>query len=112
MTAADNQELKSESWFADLIGNGANASEQLKAVKDYAYKSFDAIDKDKNGFLSHQELEQAISAASDYKQRSFLKFILDNHEQIAESEDDSLQVEDGISRKDLESYFELIATLL
>ncbi len=109
---ADNLNLKSESWFAELIGHGANAKEQLQAVKEYAYKSFDAIDRDKNGFLTRQELEQALHNSSDYKQRSFLKFILDNHEQIAEAEDDSVHAEDGISRDDLESYFELILTLL
>lgn len=109
---ADNLDLKSESWFADLIGNGANAVEQLKAIKDFAYKSFDAIDKDKNGFLSREELEQAIREGSEYKQRAFLKFILDNQDQIAEAEEDSANIEDGISRRDLESYFELISTLL
>lgn len=109
---ADNQELSSENWFADLIGNGVNATEQLKSVKEFAYKSFDAIDKDKNGYLSHLELEYAINESSDYRQRAFLKFLLDNHEQIAESEDDSAHLEDGISRQDLESYFDLIVTLL
>ena len=113
-TANDNQELSSEAWFADLIGDGSKIADQLKEVKEFAYNSFDSLDKDGNGFLSCEELELACNNAVDlnYRQRSFLKFLLDNHEQISEAYDDGDMESYGVSREDLESYFELIATLL
>lgn len=104
--------LSSESnWFADLIGDGSSLAEQLEQIKTFAYAAFDRLDTDGNGFMSQTELEEALKDASiEKKERSFLTFLLDNHDQIAEASDELGS--DGISRSDLESYFELIAALL
>ncbi len=100
----------SNAWFSDIVGDGSNVSDQLQAIKNFAYNSFDKLDKDKNGFISRKELEVAIAADLDQTEQKFLVFLLDNHEQIAEACDDAEL--DGISRNDLEQYFDLISTLL
>lgn len=99
------------SWFADLIGDGTGLAEQLGQIKEFAYAAFDRLDLDGNGYMSQAELEEALKASNiGEKEKSFLSFLLDNHDQIAEANEDAGS--DGISRSDLESYFELIATLL
>lgn len=114
MAEQANDELMAESWFKDLVGDGSKLSDQLEDVRKFAYIAFDQIDKDKNGFLTYEELEQELNNLElGYKQRSFIKFIMDNIEQIGDAADDlSKSRPDGVSRADLESYFELIATLL
>ncbi len=101
-----------DTWFSDIIGDGSQIGDQLKAVKDFAYSSFDKLDKDGNGFLSRKELELALAADLQNTEKKFLEFLLDNHEQICEACDDGRVSADGISRQDLEFYFELIRTLL
>lgn len=99
-------------WFSDIIGDGSNVADQLQAIKNFAYQAFDKLDKDQNGFISRKELEVAIAADLQQNEQKFLQFLLDNHEQITEACDDGSTSTDGISRKDLDLYFDLIATLL
>jgi hypothetical protein len=100
------------SWFADILGDGSNIAEQLKAVKAFAYQAFDKLDIDQNGFISHEELEATLKGEGlQPRERMFVTFLLDNHDQIADAFDERT-IADGISRKDLEFYFDLVATLL
>jgi len=112
MTEPVDENSNGETWFSDITGDGSSIAEQLQSVKDFAYRSFDRLDSDKNGFISHEELEAALGSDQlSPRERKFLAFLLENHDQIAEAYDEFVG-NDGISRKDLESYFELIATLL
>lgn len=101
----------SNTWFADLIGDGSSLPEQMQQIKTFAYASFDRLDQNNNGFLSQEELENALKEPSiPEKEKAFLKFLLENHQQIADAANEDSP--DGISRQDLESYFEIIAALL
>ena len=102
----------SNAWFADIASDGSSVAEQLKSIKTFAYEAFDKLDKDQNGYISRKELELAIAADLQYTEQKFLKFLLENHEQIAEACDEGGASMEGISRDDLEQYFDLIATLL
>ena len=85
----------------------------LAAVKDFAYNSFDLLDKDSNGYLEPDELEQQLESDQlSSREKSFVQFLLNNREQIAGMADEEHSPEDGISRSDLELYFELLADLL
>jgi hypothetical protein len=111
---AENEDAPSgnDAWFTDILGDGSDVGEQLKAVKDFAYRSFDKLDRDKNGFVSHDELELALANSElNPREKMFLSFLLENHDQIADAFDERT-IADGISKKDLDAYFELISTLL
>lgn len=111
-SAQTNEEPSSNTWFADIMGDGSQMGDQLQAIKNFAYIAFDKIDKDGNGFLSQVELEALLASGElGKREQSFLTFLLDNHDQIAEATDEGEHA-DGISRYDLEAYFDLIATLL
>ncbi|MBX9686716.1 MAG: hypothetical protein K2X27_08440 [Candidatus Obscuribacterales bacterium] len=111
MTDCSTGECAGDNWFADLIGDGSQIADQLMAVKTFAYAAFDKIDQNRNGFLAQDELNTALcQPVLEYREKAFLKFLLDNYEQISESFDEGHG--EGISRADLESYFDLIATLL
>lgn len=104
---SDNE---SGSWFSDVAGDGSSVADQLQSIKKFAYRSFDRLDQDNNGYISRAELEEAIAANLGGTEQKFLVFLLDNHEQISEASEDASP--DGISRQDLDLYFELISTLL
>ena len=100
------------SWFADILGDGSAVQEQLEAIKLFAYKAFDKLDRDGNGFISDDELETALQSGDLLpRERNFLTFLQENHDQIADAFNENT-ISDGISRQDLEAYFDLVATLL
>ncbi len=86
----------------------------LNAVKEFAYHSFDALDKDGNGFLTRHELLATLQHAElNNREKSFVMFLLNNHPQIASMNEEHQPEEvSGISRNDIELYFELLANLL
>ncbi len=85
----------------------------LNAVKEFAYTSFDVLDLDQNGFIETNELAELIEGNSlDNREKSFVLFLLNNREQISQIDGDQHRPADGISRKDLEHYFALLANLL
>lgn len=110
MTIDENQ----TSWLSPLIGDSASISNNLAQIRDYAYATFDKLDRDKNGFIENGELTtvRADPALSE-QERSFIDFLLSNRQQIADAydENDSTHT-DGISRQDIEAYFDLITCLL
>ncbi len=110
--ASANNEQESSTWFADVLGDRSNIGDQLQEIKAFAYAAFDKIDKNANGFLSHDELESAAAGTEvTEKERSFLNFLIDNHDEISEACDEG-EGSEGISRTDLDNYFELISSLL
>lgn len=87
----------------------------LNAVKEFAYNSFDRLDKDGNGFIEMNELQTVLDedGALNNREKSFVVFLLNNFEQISIMQDEGLKSPvDGISRADIELYFKLLATLL
>ncbi|MBP9092764.1 hypothetical protein KBI23_17205 [bacterium] len=89
-------------------------TQDIAAIRNYAYEAFDRLDKDGNGFIESTELHLArLDPSLSTKEKSFIAFLLNNQEAIA-----GMVVEDnpgprlGISRDDLESYFGLISRLL
>lgn len=97
------------SWFTD--NKSENLSDHFNEIKSYAYLIFDRLDTNGNGFIEREELEDALkSSATAARDKSFITFLLNNHENIVEASEDASQ--DGISRKDIAAYFELISSLL
>lgn len=96
-----------------MQSDGDGDLQDIIAIRDFAYKAFDKLDKNGNGFIEQTELAYAQSVApAGSKEKSFLTFLLNNQEAIAEmvAEDHAPQL--GLSRGDLESYFALITRLL
>ncbi|MBY0356634.1 MAG: hypothetical protein K2W82_01425 [Candidatus Obscuribacterales bacterium] len=110
MTTDENQ----TSWLSPLVGDSASINTNLAQIRDYAYATFDKLDRDKNGFIENSELivVRADPSLSE-QERSFIDFLLSNRQQIADAydENDSNHAE-GISRQDIEAYFDLITSLL
>ncbi|CAN5413255.1 hypothetical protein BH11CYA1_BH11CYA1_44290 [soil metagenome] len=109
-------EMESEQTDRSWMDQGGDNEEMhdITSIRDYAYKAFDRLDKDGNGFIESTELHLArLDPAMDAKEKSFIAFLLNNQEAIAD-----MVVEDkpgprlGISRDDLESYFGLLSRLL
>jgi hypothetical protein len=108
-----------KAWFSPYVGKAERtAGDALSEVRDFAYSAFDRLDKNKNGFLEISELEAALKTGSlSEREQSFIMFLLNNHEAIAESFDESAigspaAKTAGISRQDLDAYFKLVLSLL
>ncbi|MBX3135635.1 hypothetical protein KF707_05335 [Candidatus Obscuribacterales bacterium] len=97
------------SWFNDY--KREDLGEHFGEIKTYAYLIFDQLDANGNGFIEREELLNALNSPTiSEREKSFITFLLNNHEQIVEAAEDSSQ--DGISRNDIGAYFDLIASLL
>lgn len=96
-------------WFSSY--SNKNLIDNFNEIKTYAYTTFDALDLDKNGFIDKDELRAAFNSPSTGdREKSFISFLLTNHEAIAEAgEEEHI---DGISRKDIAAYFDLITSLM
>ena len=100
--------------FSSLVGDNASVKDKLQAIKTFAYNSFDKLDGDKNGYLDREELIGAlVSEKTSPAEREFISFLLNNQEQIADAFDecDPNNVRNGISRQDLDAYFQMILNL-
>lgn len=85
----------------------------LAAVKEFAYRSFDQLDRDGNGFIELHELEDALeNDALGNREKSFVMFLLNNLGQIEEMVHEPGAPSNGVSREDLECYFKLLAELI
>lgn len=84
----------------------------LRAIREFAYSSFDRLDKDADGFIQRKELVSVLENETlDSREKSFVTFLLNSHEQISSMNDETSDAQ-GISRNDIELYFTLIANLL
>lgn len=102
-------------WLHDTTREHENSVvANLRAVKEFAYQAFDALDTDGNGFLSRHELLEAMKGgALNNREKSFVLFLLNNHPQIESMNTDARAPEGtGISRTDIELYFQLISNLI
>lgn len=111
MSNESEEEYFDKRWLKQSKDEEA-AAPDLRAIKEFAYRSFDQLDKDGDGFLQRTELKEELeSGRLDSREKSFVTFLLNSHEQIASMNDDATHAE-GISRQDIEYYFSLIAELL
>jgi Ca2+-binding EF-hand superfamily protein len=95
------------------LDSGDSPSADMTAIKEYAYAAFDKLDGNGNGFLERSELFKALSLSSDPKEKSFISFLLNNQDSIAEMvPDENPGPKTGISRDDLEVYFAFVIRLL
>ena len=99
-------------WYSNYAGH--NLNEHFSEIRTYAYLVFDQLDTNRNGFIEIEELEAALfSTKLSEREKSFITFLLDNHESIAEAYDEgTVHNPHGISRQDIEAYFRLIQNLL
>lgn len=104
----------STGWFSTFVGDSSGVIESLQEIKDFAYEAFDKLDVDCNGYLERDELVKAlVSEKTMPAEKEFINFLLSNQEQIASAFDEQDPANrDGISRADLESYFQLIMNLI
>lgn len=86
----------------------------MEAIRDYAYRAFDRLDINRNGYIERSELVSVMSHPQTHeRERSFISFLLNNQEAIAAMvSEDRAGPQNGLSRADLESYFGLILNLL
>jgi len=99
-------------WFSQY--STANLAEHFNEIKTYAYLAFDQLDQDHNGFIDQDELLNALnSPQTSEREKSFISFLLNNQQAIADSFDEGqAQDPEGISRQDLEAYFNLVSGLI
>ncbi len=99
-------------WFTSF--SSQNLAERFKEIKTYAYLAFDQLDEDRSGFVTDEELQTAMSSQQvNDREKSFITFLLNNREAISDSFDEGpMQDPEGISRQDLEQYFNMIVHLL
>ncbi len=88
--------------------------QDIKQIRDYARLAFDRLDLDKNGFIERSELFTFLQSDKvSSREKSFITFLLNNQEAIAEMvSEEKAGPESGISRDDLESYFALVINLI
>ncbi|MBS2009061.1 MAG: hypothetical protein JST01_18560 [Cyanobacteria bacterium SZAS TMP-1] len=110
----DQSEFERQWLQTDENGGGGEGGEpDIKAIREYAYVAFDQLDKNGNGFLEREELMAVLNTPISEREKSFITFLLNNQENIAEMvQEEQSGPSEGISRDDLESYFALISTLL
>lgn len=106
----NNDEFES-AWFSQY--STKNVIDNLEEIKAYAFQAFDRLDSNQNGFIERSELEQALASPNtSEREKSFITFLLNNQEAIAESYDEEWQQNEGISRNDIQAYFALIEGLV
>jgi len=104
---------KFESDWLHSENDDAEAEPDITAIKEYAYLAFDHLDKNGNGFLERDELLAVLNSNVSNREKSFITFLLNNQDNIAEMvQEAGGAASDGISRDDLESYFALLTKLL
>ncbi len=100
------------SWFSSV--SVGSTSYELAKIKEFAYRTFDTIDRNGNGYLEYTELETALTKpGTNSREKSFIEFLLANCDNIADTVDEGEgSMPDAISRQDLEEYFKLVIQLL
>ncbi|MBK7838680.1 MAG: hypothetical protein IPP97_06115 [Candidatus Obscuribacter sp.] len=86
---------------------GPNALALLRELSKYVEQAFDRLDLDGDGFLSKDELEEALLVEGlSPKEKGYLEFLKVRVDEITAKQRDILPGNfDGISRAELTSYF-------
>jgi hypothetical protein len=102
-----------KAWVSNYVPKDS-AKDAMIELKNYAYKEFDKLDMNGNGYIEKSELESFLKdPALDGREKSFITFLLNNQDAIAHSvHEGSTTVQGGISRLDLDAYFKIVIAML
>ena len=94
-------------WYTRQSPHGISVADTLNEIKEFAYKTFEILDQDGNGFISKNELQEALVGNKlDWRERSYVGFLLRRIEDIADAYHEEWQPEEmGISKADIQEYF-------
>ncbi len=111
MTGTSQQEQSQTAWLRTQ--DGINVRSSLNDIKIFAYGAYDTLDQDADGFVTKTELSNAFTDPNlGWREKSFLLFLIRRIEDIAAAYDEEwAQDQNGISRVDLQEYFEQIEVL-
>ncbi len=86
---------------------GPNALALLRELSKYVEQAFDRLDLDGDGFLSKEELDEALLAEGlSAREKGYLEFLKVRVDEITARQSEILPGNfDGISRAELTSYF-------
>lgn len=97
-----------KTWFTP--SPGLSIVEEMSSIQDYAYRVFDDLDTNSDGYLQWRELQAAmLSPTTNDREKKFIQFLMDNQRAISASYDEGVTPpKDGMSRNDLLAYFSMI----
>ena len=113
MNEVDREKEEFESaWINDYVPTGT-AADAINEIKVYAYKAFDKLDQNGNGFIETEELQSCLkNADTTEREKSFITFLLNNQQAISDSVLEGASApKHGISRLDLDAYFKLVLAM-
>ncbi len=85
----------------------------IEEIKQYAYEAFDKLDANGNGFIEMDELAASLQDPNiPMREKSFISFLINNHDDIEKSCAEGAGEKNGISRLDIEFYFRLVISQL
>ncbi len=85
----------------------------IEEIKQYAYDAFDKLDANKNGFIEMDELAASLNDPNvPMREKSFISFLINNHDDIEKACSEGSEAKNGISRLDIEFYFRLVISQL
>ena len=95
-------------WQKPHRENGVGIAETFQEIQDFAYRSFEVMDKDGDGFVSRDELNHFLSSnATSLRAKSFIRFMLYRLDDIKNSFVEHVNPnKDGVSRGDIREYFD------
>lgn len=113
MTAIECDDNFEKAWVSNYVPKDS-AKDAMIQLKEWAYKAFDKLDIDGNGYIEKHELEAVLKdPATEGREKSFITFLLNNQDAIAHSvHEGSTTVSGGISRLDMDAYFKLVIAML
>ncbi|MBU6452276.1 MAG: hypothetical protein KGS72_10885 [Cyanobacteria bacterium REEB67] len=99
-------------WVNDYVPTGT-AADAIQEIKAYAYKAFDQLDQNGNGYIETDELQSFLNnPETPGREKSFITFLLSNQEAISQSVlEGATAPKSGISRLDLDAYFKLVLAM-